>query len=40
MSTPHIAAERGEFAERVLLPGAPLRAKHIAETFLTYEHTK
>ena len=35
MSTPHIAAERGEIAERVLLPGDPLRAKHIAETFLT-----
>lgn len=35
MSTPHIAAERGEIAERVLMPGDPLRAKHIAETFLT-----
>lgn len=35
MSTPHIAAKRGEIAERVLLPGDPLRAKHIAETFLT-----
>ena len=35
MSTPHIAAERGEIAERVLLRGDPLRAKHIAETFLT-----
>ncbi|MBQ9365846.1 MAG: purine-nucleoside phosphorylase [Schwartzia sp.] len=30
----HIAAKKGEIAERVLLPGDPLRAKHIAETFL------
>lgn len=30
----HIAAKPGEVAERVLLPGDPLRAKHIAETFL------
>ena len=35
MSTPHIAAERGDFAECVLLPGDPLRAHFIAETFLT-----
>ena len=34
MSTPHNAASVGEIAERVLLPGDPLRAKHIAETFL------
>ena len=34
MSTPHIAAEVGEIAERVLLPGDPLRAKVIAENFL------
>jgi len=33
MST-HIAAKRGEVAETVLLPGDPLRAKWIAETFL------
>ena len=33
MST-HIAAKPGEIAERVLLPGDPLRAKWIAETFL------
>lgn len=33
MST-HIAAKRGEIAETVLLPGDPLRAKWIAETFL------
>ncbi|WP_027395770.1 purine-nucleoside phosphorylase [Aquimarina latercula] len=33
MST-HIAAKRGEVAETVLLPGDPMRAKWIAETFL------
>ena len=30
----HIGAEQGEIAERVLMPGDPLRAKWIAETFL------
>ena len=30
----HIAAEQGQIAETVLLPGDPLRAKYIAETFL------
>ena len=34
MSTPHIAAEKGDVAERILLPGDPLRAKFIAENFL------
>lgn len=34
MPTPHISAEKGDFAEAVLLPGDPLRAKYIAETFL------
>ena len=34
MSTPHINAQKGDFAQTVLLPGDPLRAKHIAETFL------
>jgi purine-nucleoside phosphorylase len=33
MST-HIEAKRGEIAESVLLPGDPMRAKWIAETFL------
>lgn len=33
MATPHISAEPGDFAASVLLPGDPLRAKHIAETF-------
>ena len=30
----HIAAKKGDIAETVLLPGDPLRAKWIAETFL------
>ncbi len=32
--TPHIAAKEGDFARTVLMPGDPLRAKYIAETFL------
>jgi len=32
--TPHISASAGDFAPSVLLPGDPLRAKHIAENFL------
>ena len=35
MSTPHIAAEVGSIAPTVLLPGDPLRAKHIATQFLS-----
>ena len=35
MATPHINANAGDFAESILLPGDPLRAKYIAETFLT-----
>lgn len=34
MTTPHINAPKGAFAETVLLPGDPLRAKFIADTFL------
>lgn len=34
MSTPHIGAARGAFAELVLLPGDPLRARHVATTML------
>ena len=34
----HIAAKPGEIAERILLPGDPLRAKYIAETFLEDAH--
>jgi purine-nucleoside phosphorylase len=33
MSTPHIQAQKGEIAKSILLPGDPLRAKYIAETF-------
>lgn len=35
MGTPHNAADRGDIAKVVLMPGDPLRAKWIAETFLT-----
>jgi purine-nucleoside phosphorylase len=31
----HIGAQPGEIAERVLMPGDPMRAKWIAETYLT-----
>ena len=34
MPTPHISAQPGDFAEVVLMPGDPLRAQHIATTFL------
>ena len=34
MSTPHNSAQAGDFAKTVLMPGDPLRAKFIAETFL------
>ncbi|MBE5835521.1 MAG: purine-nucleoside phosphorylase [Butyrivibrio sp.] len=33
--TPHIEAAVGDIAETVLLPGDPLRAKYIADNFLT-----
>lgn len=36
MATPHIAAEKGAFAKTVLMPGDPLRAKFIAETYLEH----
>jgi len=32
--TPHIEADKNEFAELVLMPGDPLRAKALAEKFL------
>ena len=32
--TPHITAKLGDFADAVLMPGDPLRAKFIAENFL------
>lgn len=34
MGTPHNAAEKGEIAKTVLMPGDPLRAKYIADTYL------
>lgn len=33
--TPHIKAQMGEVAEKILMPGDPLRAKFIAENYLT-----
>ena len=34
MSTPHNEAKKGEIAKTVLMPGDPLRAKFLAETYL------
>ena len=34
MSTAHNTANKGDFAKTVIMPGDPLRAKYIAETFL------
>jgi len=34
MPTPHIEAEKGQIADKILLPGDPLRAKFIAENYL------
>ena len=34
MSTPHNSASKGDFGRTVLMPGDPLRAKYIAETYL------
>lgn len=34
MATPHIEARKGDIAKTVLMPGDPLRAKMIAETYL------
>ena len=34
MTTPHNSAKPGDYADAVLLPGDPLRAKWVAETFL------
>lgn len=33
--TPHIECQPGDFAKTVLMPGDPLRAKYIADNFLT-----
>ncbi|MCR5823996.1 MAG: purine-nucleoside phosphorylase [Lachnospiraceae bacterium] len=35
MSTPHNSANKGDIAKTVLMPGDPLRAKYIAEKYLT-----
>ena len=35
MPTPHNEAQKGDFAKTVLMPGDPLRAKYVAEKFLT-----
>lgn len=35
MATSHIKAEKGDFAKTVLFPGDPLRAKYIANNFLS-----
>lgn len=35
MSTPHNNAEKGMIAETVIMPGDPLRARFIAQTYLT-----
>ena len=34
MATPHNEAKKGDFADVVLMPGDPLRAKLVAETYL------
>jgi len=34
MPTPHIAAEKGQIAQTVLMPGDPLRAQFIAKAYL------
>ena len=35
MPTPHNAANKGDIAKNVLMPGDPLRAKFVAENYLT-----
>ena len=34
MGTPHNGADKGDIARTVLMPGDPLRAKYIADTYL------
>ncbi|MDD5293331.1 MAG: purine-nucleoside phosphorylase [Candidatus Izemoplasmatales bacterium] len=38
MATPHIQAQKHEIANTVLMPGDPLRAQYIAQTFLQDVH--
>ena len=33
--TPHNSAKKGEIAKTVIMPGDPMRAKYIAEKYLT-----
>ena len=33
-ATPHISADKGDFAKTVLMPGDPLRSRFIAKEFL------
>ena len=35
MATVHIGAEKGDIAKTVLMPGDPLRAKFVADNYLT-----
>ncbi|MGN0327759.1 MAG: purine-nucleoside phosphorylase [Lachnospira sp.] len=35
MATPHNSAQKGDIAKTVLMPGDPLRAKYIADNYLT-----
>ncbi len=35
LPTPHISAQKEDFASTVLMPGDPLRAKYISDNFLT-----
>ena len=38
MATPHNQANKGDIAKTVLMPGDPLRAKYLAETYLEDVH--
>ena len=38
MSTPHNEAQVGEIAKTVLMPGDPLRAQFLAQTYLEDVH--
>ena len=35
MATPHIESSKEDIAKTVLMPGDPMRAKYIADNFLT-----
>ena len=38
MATPHIESNKEDIAPVVLMPGDPLRAKYIAENFLSKKY--